>query len=148
MSSIAKIKNTIGDNDNVLDHFVEIANLGIKGIDKVIGQRPVGSNMEIIKEEMINMVSYTIMEGKEMLGKILFSKQGPNSVYIGIINENNNSNNSNSNNSNSQIIVWIKKNDGDKYTIVPYTAVTGGRRRLRRQSTKRNKRRSRKHRKY
>jgi hypothetical protein len=146
MSSITEIKKTIGDDDDVLDHFVEIAALGIKGIDKAIGQRPVGSNMEIIKEEMINMVSYTIMEGKEMLGKILFSKQGPKSVYIGIINENNNSNNSN--NSNSQKIVWIRKSDGNKYTIVPYTEVTGGRRRLRRQSTKRNKRRSRKHRKY
>jgi len=143
MSSITEIKKTIGDDDDILDNFVKIAALGIKDIDAAISKRPDRSTTEIIKEEMINMVSYTIMEGKEMLGKILFSMQGPKSVYIGIINKNNNSNNSN-----SQKIVWIRKSDDNKYTIVPYREVTGGRRRLRRQSTKRNKRRSRKHRKY
>ena len=156
MSSIEEISEEAGVDKYTLKHLTDMADMGIKKIDKEIREAPANSSLKIIKENMHNMVSYTITElttikgeegeedekEEEELGKIWFSIRHPRSIYIGIIKKNNNNND-------NQRIIWIKRITNDTYTIVPYTNVTGGRRRStkRNKRNKRNKRRSHKHRK-
>ena len=121
----------------VLPNLVEMAKLGIAGIDLLLKNPPLDATNTITKGENAKMTFYTIKENDSygtIIADICFSKKNPKNIYFYIKNYD------------TDKFVYIKNQHPD-YPIITWAEMTGGRRRRSTKRTKRTKRRSHKNRK-